>query len=160
MTDYATMFFDTDLLYFTSKGANLFTMTNNVGDYIFTGAGAADGSPVGYAGHMTAPLKGVVTSTLCVGYAEKTANYTLGTSDHTINVTANSPTITLPLSANTGGTSTRNKGRIYIIANTGAGTITMATTSSQTIDGASPGTVAAAGRLKIQSTGSGWITIP
>jgi len=84
-------------------------------------------------------------------YVAKTANYTLTGADRTVNVTANSPTITLP-------DATYCAGRQYVIANTGAGTVTMATTSSQTIDGASPGTIATTARLRVESNGANWIT--
>ena len=103
---------------------------------------------------------------ITVGYRAVTGNTTFATDDHTINVTSGSPTITLPaataVSASTGSANNAAagiEGKIFIIANTGAGTVTVATTSSQTIDGAAPGTVAAGARLRVQSTGTNWITI-
>jgi hypothetical protein len=84
-------------------------------------------------------------------YVGKTANYTLTGADRTVNVTANSPTITLP-------TAVACAGRQYIIANTGAGSVTMATTSSQTIDGSGPGSVSTGTRLRVESNGANWIT--
>jgi hypothetical protein len=68
-----------------------------------------------------------------------------------VDVTANSPTITLPSAVNCAG-------RVYILANTGAGTVTTATTSSQTVDGTTPTTLAAGARRRYQSTGANWIT--
>jgi hypothetical protein len=85
-------------------------------------------------------------------YVAKTANYTLTGADHTVNVTANSPTITLPTAGNAAG-------RTYVITNSGAGTVTLATTSSQTIDGAAPGTLVASAKITVQSNGSNWITL-
>lgn len=87
-----------------------------------------------------------------LAYVAKTANYTATDADYTIDCTANSFTITLP-------TAVGIQGRIYIIKNTGAGTITLATTSSQTIDGASPGTVAAGTVIVLQSTNANWIKV-
>lgn len=86
------------------------------------------------------------------GYVEKTANYSAAFSDYTINCTANSFTVTLP-------TAVGISGRIYVIKNTGAGSITIATTSSQTVDGAAPGSVTAGNKLIVQSTGANWIII-
>lgn len=71
------------------------------------------------------------TSTLSIGgsfstaYVAKTATYTATASDHTIECTANTFTVTLP-------TAVGIQGRQYFITNSGAGTITIATTSSQT----------------------------
>lgn len=84
-------------------------------------------------------------------YVGKTANYTLTGADRTVNVTANSPTITLPTAVNC-------PGRQYIIANTGAGAVTVATTSAQTIDGGAPSSVSAGSRLRVESNGANWIT--
>lgn len=91
------------------------------------------------------------------GYVAKTANYTATVTDYTIDCTANSFTVTLP----TAGASVTGvpAGRVYVIKNSGAGTITIATTSSQTIDGTTPPTIAAGGILVVQSTGSNWIII-
>lgn len=84
-------------------------------------------------------------------YVAKTANYTITGADRTIDVTANSPTITLPTAVNCAG-------RQYIIANTGAGTITVATTSGQTVDGAAPATILTTVRRRYESDGANWIT--
>lgn len=102
--------------------------------------------------------QGTPTSTVHVGgslalaYVAKTADYTLTATDYTVNVTANSPTITLP-------TAVGITGRVYVIKNTGLGVVTLATTSSQTIDGAAPGTVIAGGVSVLQSDGANWIKI-
>jgi len=85
-------------------------------------------------------------------YVAKTANYTATISDYLINCTSNSFTVTLP-------TAVGIQGRVYIIKNTGAGTITLATTSGETIDGAAPGSLAAGPtQISIMSTNAGWIT--
>lgn len=95
------------------------------------------------------------TSTLQVGgsfataYVEKTAAYTLTANDHTVNCTSGTFTITFP-------TAVGIAGRIYVIRNSGAGTITLATTSSQPITAT---TVAAGAVAQYQSTNAGWIKI-
>lgn len=66
-----------------------------------------------------------VKGSLSTGYVAKTATYTATASDHTINCTANTFTVTLPTAASIAG-------REYTIVNSGSGTITIATTSSQT----------------------------
>jgi hypothetical protein len=38
--------------------------------------------------------------------------------------------------------------------------VQMATTNSELIDGSSPGTLATGASIKVQSTGTGWETIP
>jgi hypothetical protein len=89
---------------------------------------------------------------LQVGYTSKTTNYTLTASDHVINCISNSFTITLPSAVGI-------VGREYIVKNTGsATTISIATTSSQTIDGTAPGTVTGLTPLRVVSDGANWIT--
>lgn len=103
---------------------------------------------------------------MTVGYRETSSDTTFATDDFTINVTSGSPTITLPAATavNVSTSAAHNvaagiAGKIFIIRNTGGGVVTVATTSSQTIDGAAPTTLAS-GSLKVQSTGTNWITIP
>ncbi len=85
-------------------------------------------------------------------YRGITALRTLDATDYLVNCTANSFTVTLP-------TAVGITGRQYIIKNTGSSTtITIATTSSQTIDGAAPGTVTTTVPLRVMSDGANWIT--
>lgn len=105
----------------------------------------------GSVGVSSAWFREVYTTSINLGYAEKSANYTLTQFDHKINVTSGSPTITLPSASGIFG-------REYVIMNTGAGTVTIATTSSQNIDGAAPGTLGPAGRLRVVSSNSHWFT--
>lgn len=86
------------------------------------------------------------------GYVSKNSNYTLAPNDYVVECTSGSFTITLP-------TAVGITGKNYIIKNTGGGTITIATTSSQTIDGSAPGTLSGTTPLKLVSTGSNWITV-
>lgn len=97
-------------------------------------------------------------STLSVGgsfsaaYVAKTANYTATINDYFIDCTSNSFTITLP-------TAVGITGRMYIIKNSGTATvITIATTSSETIDGTTPPTITTLTPLRIISDGANWKT--
>jgi len=87
-------------------------------------------------------------------YTTKTANYTLAATDYGVICNTNSFTITLP-------TAVSIAGREYFIKNIGSGTtITIATTSSQTIDGAVPSTynlTTQYSRLCVFSDGSNWL---
>lgn len=87
------------------------------------------------------------------GYATKSANYTLSDNDDYVNVTSSS-TITLP---NASG----RAGKRYVIKAVGSGVVvTMASTSSQTIDGNAAGLYTMSGPnfnvLIVYSDGSNW----
>ena len=81
-----------------------------------------------------------------------TSTYPITASDSTINATSGTFTITLPSAVDISG-------RIYIIKNSGAGTITLATTSSQTIDGDLTQDLTEYQSHKVQSNGANWIII-
>jgi len=119
-----------------------------------TGASGTGTTPAGNAGVGTnAPNSTFhISGSFAGGYTAKTATYTATISDYVINCTANSFTVTVPSAVGIAG-------RIYIIKNTGAGTITMATTSSQTVDGTTPPTIAAGAVLQIMSDGANWIKL-
>lgn len=91
----------------------------------------------------------IVSAENTLGYTAQTANYSAASSDYLIDCTTNSFTVTLP-------TAVGVTGKIYVIKNSGSGTITIATTSSQTIDGASPGTILAGKQIMVQSDGANW----
>jgi len=61
-------------------------------------------------------------------YKAVTATYAVTSSDYMVDATSGTFTITLPTSVGVAG-------KIFEIKNSGTGTITVATTSSQTIDG-------------------------
>ena len=93
-------------------------------------------------------LNGVIAPS----YIAKTANFTATSLTSTIDCT-NTITITLP-------TAVGQTGRIHIIKNSGTGVITIATTSSQTIDGAATQSLATQwSKITVQSTGANWIII-
>ena len=93
-------------------------------------------------------LNGVIAPS----YIAKTANFTATSLTSTIDCT-NTITITLP-------TAVGNSGRFHTIKNSGTGVITIATTSSQTIDGAATQSLATQwSKITVQSTGANWIII-
>ena len=85
-----------------------------------------------------------------MSYIAKTANYTLAPADTLVDCTANTFTITLP-------TAVGIAGRIYKIKNSGTGIITVATTSSQTIDNNLIQSLTQWDSLEVMSTGTNWI---
>lgn len=69
----------------------------------------------------------------------KTVNYSIATTDNTIELTANSATFTLP------DATLCPAGKEFFLKNSGTGTLSWNTTSSQTADGATSGTVGQGG---------------
>lgn len=90
------------------------------------------------------------------GYIAKTGTYSATNLDYTIDCTSGTFTVTLP-------TAVGIPGRIYVISNSGAGTITVGTTSSQTFANvaATPTTLtmAVVGSRTVQSNGANWLLI-
>ena len=125
--------------------------TNNYALWSDAGTNRLDGD-VGVGGVTTPNSTIQINGSLSVSYVEKTTTYSVGSTDHTINCTSGTFTVTLP-------TAVGITGRLYIIKNTGAGTITLATTSSQTIDGSTTQTILTNKTYKIQSTGANWIIL-
>jgi len=90
------------------------------------------------------------TSGLLLGYIAITTSYTAQTTNYTIDCSGNTITVTLPSSVGL-------KGKIYVIKNSGVGTTTINTTSSQTIDGASTKVINTQyDGIMVQSDGSNW----
>lgn len=119
----------TDVKFLGQGASQKFNYTNPV----VIASGAADPLKVTSDGGLTnfeAMQYGGVNMPqgLAIGYIEKTATYTATTLDNVINCTSGTFTVTLPL-ANT------KEGLTYTIINSGAGAITVGTTSSQTING-------------------------
>ena len=69
-----------------------------------------------------------------------------------VNITSGTFTVTLP-------TAVGIVGYQFVIKNSGSGTVTLATTSSQTIDGASTQTITQYQSLTVVSNGANWILI-
>ena len=96
------------------------------------------------------------TGSFAAGYVAKTANYTATLGDYTIECTSGTFTVTLP-------TAVGITGRVYNIVNSGAGTITIGTTSSQTyinVTGTPTTlTLSAVGSYQVQSNGAAWMVL-
>lgn len=91
-----------------------------------------------------------ITGSLATAYVAKATSYTATTSDCVIAVTATGQTITLP-------TAVGITGRNYTIKLTASGTGTVATTSSQTIDGSTTYSLSAQYKyITVQSDGANW----
>jgi hypothetical protein len=86
-------------------------------------------------------------------YVTKTGAYTATNADYVIDCTSGTFTVTLPASSG-------RTGRILIIKNSGAGTITVDGNSSETIDGAATVTLSVQyATIQIMSDGTNWKTI-
>lgn len=93
-----------------------------------------------------------INGSFATAYVSKSGLYTLGATDQVVNVTA-ATTITLPSAS--GITS-----RVYTIKNSSSGSVTVNTTSSQTIDGATSYSLSSQYKyVTVMSTGSNWIII-
>lgn len=96
---------------------------------------------------------GSVTNGLTLPNIAKTSTYNITTSDYTINCTSGTFTVTLP-------TAVGISGQIFVVKNSGTGTITIATTSSQTIDTVTSKTLNTQNSgFAFQSNGANWIII-
>lgn len=81
-----------------------------------------------------------------------TNTYAILTTDLAVNATSGTFTATLP-------TAVGLTGRVFQIKNSGTGTVTVATTSSQTIDGAATVDLAQYENLTVQSNNANWIIL-
>jgi len=81
---------------------------------------------------------------------EINTNYNVGVNDYLIDVTGNTITVTLPPAVVIDG-------KNYVIKNNGSGVVTVATTSGQTIDGASTKSLKNNDSIEVISDGSNWI---
>lgn len=94
-----------------------------------------------------------VNGSVSMSYVSKSSSYTATASDYTIEVTATGQTITLP-------TAVGVTGRIYTIKLTSSGSSTIATTSSQTIDGSTTYSLSAQYKyVTVQSNNANWLII-
>lgn len=99
-----------------------------------------------------------VSGSFALAYVAKTGTYTATANDYLVDCTSGTFTVTLP-------TAVGITGRIYEIVNSGAGTITVATTSSQTFVNvtATPTTLslitALAKSVRVMSNGANWIQL-
>ncbi len=95
-----------------------------------------------------------IEGSFALKYRSTAVDYTATNfNDHTIEVTATGKTVTLP-------TAVGCTGRIYTIKLTASGTGTVATTSSQTIDGSTTYSLSAQYKyVRVQSNGANWLII-
>ena len=87
--------------------------------------------------------------------AVKTANYTMGEGDFLVigNTSGGTFTVTLP-------TAVGKLGRLYKVKQTGGATsLTVGTTSSQTIDGSTTATLTTNQAIEVISDGSNWVVL-
>lgn len=123
--------------------------TNNYAFIVPSGSGSVGiGNP---APNSTLDVRG---GSFALNYVGKTTTYTATATDQTIDCTGGGTfNVTLPSAVGC-------QGRIYTIKNSGAGVITVATTSSQNIDVATTYTLAAIYKyVTVMSTNSAWIVI-
>ena len=93
----------------------------------------------------------VTNGSIVLPYTGQSATYAIKTSDYLVNCTSGTFTATLP-------TAVGCTGKIYIIKNSGAGAVTVATTSSQTIDGATTYSLGTQYKyVQVVSNGANWI---
>jgi hypothetical protein len=86
-------------------------------------------------------------------YQAASATYAVKTSDYLLDFTTGTFTATLP-------TATGCQGKTYVFKNSGTGIITIATTSSQTIDGVTTSILATQyATITVVSNGANWIKI-
>jgi len=96
---------------------------------------------------------GEVKSKVIPTYVATAVSLTANATQSTINVTATGQTITLP-------TAVGIQGKVYVIKFTAVGSVTVATTSAQTIDGATTAVLSTQYEsITVQSTGANWIII-
>lgn len=97
-------------------------------------------------------LFAVVTGGIKTNFTTKSSDYTITANDHTINCTSGTFTVTLPSAAGI-------TGRMYVVKNVGAGTITVDADGTQTIDGSLTVTLNQYDSAMLQSDGANWIKL-
>ncbi len=94
----------------------------------------------------------VLPGQLVFPYVAVTSAYPITTNDFQVECTAGTFSVTLP-------DATSFKGRVFSVKNSGSGTITLATTSSQTIDGYVTQILSQWFNITVMSNGANWIII-
>ncbi len=82
-------------------------------------------------------------------YTAVSNTYTVNLANYFVDCTSGTFTVTLP-------TAVGYAGQIFVIKNSGSGTITVGTTGGQTIDGSSTKTLLQYGSITVQSDGANW----
>ncbi len=134
-----------------------FESTIGSGNKYFIDAGtntAADGTGT-HTSKFTVDNSGStqINGSISLPYSAQTTTYSIKNTDYTIDCTSGTFTVTLP-------TAVGIQGKIYVIKNSGTGTTTVATTSSQTIDGITAKTISIQyDKTTVQSNGTNWIIL-
>lgn len=89
---------------------------------------------------------------IATNLVQKTGAYVITSTDFTVECTSGTFTVTLP-------TAVGINGRIYVVKNSGAGTITLAADGAETIDGSATQPIASGASIMVQSNNSNWIII-
>ena len=113
---------------------------------------SSTGSALSLTSSATISVIFLADDILNIPYVAKTGNYTPGNADGVIDCTSGSFTITLP-------TAVSKIGKSFTIKNSGSGRITVATTSSQTIDGQITQYLLQYDAMTVVSNGSNWLVI-
>jgi len=133
---------------YVRDGTNVFLQSGGVTSGVFEGSKFGVG--IGGASPTHTLQSG---GSFATKYVSKSGNYTLTISEQCVEVTATGLTMTLP-------TAVGIDGRIYTIKLTASGSSTIATTSSQTIDGSTTYSLSAQYKyVTVMSNGSNWIVI-
>ena len=94
----------------------------------------------------------VKITSLQLGYVAVTSTYLILTTDLLVDCTTGSFTVTLP-------TAVSVVGKQYVLVNSGSGVITVATTSSQTINSSVTQVLNSGNSITVISNGANWIII-
>jgi hypothetical protein len=105
-----------------------------------------------FTGNNTFSGTSTFSASVVFPYLAITALRTLDATDYQVDCTANTFTVTLP-------TAVGITGRVYSIKNSGTGVITVATTSSQTIDGITTQTLNQYDNIVVMSNGANYIIL-
>ena len=153
----------TALYNFTAGGAGLVTLkTNSTADgtwdiYSYLPSNVTWGTANLTATSTVASFSAVSTSGLSAGYVAKTAAYTATSTDYTIAASASGGAFSVTLPTSVGIT-----GKVYVVKkmDSTANVVTVATTSSQTIDGATTRALSLQyDGITVQADGANWIII-
>lgn len=157
----------TNYLYGPKAGGSWPTGTSLIGATGPTGPTGSAGA-TGPQGLTTATYQDTAPSTPSVGqiwidsdstpidvrrtYIGRTSTYAVVATDWLVEATSGTFTVTLP-------TAVGAAGRDYVIKNSGTGTITLATTSSQTIDLVLTQTITSGSSITVVSNGTNWVIV-
>ena len=98
-------------------------------------------------------IEGAGGGGISLPYSAKTGAYTVTANDYVIHATTGTFTVTLPTAAGIAG-------KIYIIKNTGSGTVTVDGAGSETLDGVTTIRLLTGNScITIQSNGTNWVVI-